>query len=173
MIGFPCCAAILLAEALLQRSYSGSDNKAGNAACVFFLFLFIHVFDVTIQCPSNVFVAEIWPTAIRSRGMGLSLFSYFVGAITYTTPSAVAFANIRWRKYLVWVACDIVSYMIVYFWVPETAQKTLEEMGDLFGDEVVLHMAADGHYEEDDLSSRDVTTEKIGDTGVTTHVEKI
>lgn len=173
VIGFPCCALILLAEALLQRSYSGTDNKGGNAACVFFLFLFIHVFDVTIQCPSNVFIAEIWPTAIRSRGIGLSWFSYFVGAITYTTPSAVAFANIGWRMYLVWVACDIVSFVIVYFYVPETAQKTLEEMGDLFGDEVVLHVAADGHFEEDDISNGDVTKEKVGGAAAKAHVEEV
>lgn len=118
-----------------------------------FLFLFIHVFDLTIQCPTNVYIAEIWPTAVRSRGIGLSWFAYFVGAITYTTPSEIAFESIGWRMYFVWIACDVVSFLIVYFYVPETSGKTLEEMGDLFGDEVVVHITANGHYDLHEIVS--------------------
>lgn len=169
MIGFPACGLILLAEALLQRSFVGTDNHAGNAACVLFLFLFIHVFDITIQCPTNVFVAEIWPTAIRSRGVGISWFAYFVGAITYTTPSAVAFKNIGWKMFLVWLGCDIVSTVVVYFYLPETANKSMEEMGDLFGDEVVLHIAQDGaHFEEGDVNAEEL--HKGNDEGIASKV---
>jgi sugar phosphate permease len=161
VIGFPLTALCLLAEALLQRSFSGTSSKGGNAACVFFLFLFIHIFDITIQCPTNVVVAEIWPTAIRSKGIGLSWFAYFVGAITYTTPSALAFKNIGWRMYMVWFSCNIVSTVIVYFYLPETANKTLEEMGGLFGDEVMVHFAGDGvNIVDEDLSDPE-SVEKV------------
>jgi len=174
-VGFPLCGLILLAEALLQRQYAGTDNKAGNAACVLFLFIFIHVFDFTIQCPTTVVVAEIWPTEIRSKGLGLAWFSYFVGAITYATPSALAFQNIGWRMYMVWLACDIVSTVVVYLYVPETANKTLEEMGDLFGDEVIVHITGDGeHFEETNVSveldkmnaAATAYHEKIGEKGI-------
>ena len=46
MIGFAGLACILLAEALLQWKYVGTDDKAGNAACVLFIFLFIAFFQV-------------------------------------------------------------------------------------------------------------------------------
>ena len=38
-----------------------------------------------------IWSAEVFPTTIRAKGLGVTLFGYFVGAITYTTPSALAF----------------------------------------------------------------------------------
>lgn len=148
MLGFPITGLVLLGEALLQRSYEGTSDKAGNAACVLFLFLFITAFDLLIQCPGIVYVTEIFPTAIRSRGIGLSWFSYFVGAITYTTPSGVAFANIGYKMYFVWLGCNVVSTILVYFFIPETKGLSLEEMGELFGDEVVVHLDEQEKFEE-------------------------
>jgi hypothetical protein len=46
VIGFVSLAGILLAEALLQWKFLGTDNKAGNAACVLFIFLYILFFQV-------------------------------------------------------------------------------------------------------------------------------
>jgi hypothetical protein len=92
VIGFPSLAVILLAEAVLQWKYLGTDSKAGNAACLFFIFLYI-VFFQFIDTASFVWAAEVFPTTIRAKGLGLSMFAYFVGAITYTTPAALAFKN--------------------------------------------------------------------------------
>lgn len=122
----------------------GTDHKAGNAAATLFLFLYITCYDIFIDPTAFVYVAEIWPTTLRSKGIALGYFSYFVGAITYTTPSAVAFKNIGWRMYMVWFSCNIVSTIVVYFFLPESSGKTMEEMGDLFGDEVVVRMADNG-----------------------------
>jgi hypothetical protein len=76
----------------LQWQFLGTDHKGGLAACV----LIIYVYIVMFQCvdgPSFIWMSEIFPTNIRGRGIGLGFFSYFVGAITYTTPSALAFKN--------------------------------------------------------------------------------
>ena len=48
VIGFASLACILLAEALLQWKYLGTDSKGGNAACVLFIFLFIAMFQVSM-----------------------------------------------------------------------------------------------------------------------------
>ena len=107
-------------------------------------------------------MSEIFPTTIRDKGISLGFFSYFVGAITYTTPSALAFKNMyvgpipkrtctgadrssRWRMYLLYMSLCIISTIIVYFYVPETKQIPIEGIGALFGDEVVVHLSPDGH----------------------------
>jgi hypothetical protein len=46
VIGFPALAVCLLAEALLQWRYLGTDNKVGNAFAVFFIFVFIVFYQV-------------------------------------------------------------------------------------------------------------------------------
>jgi hypothetical protein len=47
--------------------------------------------------------------------------------------------------YLVFVACNVATTVLIYFFVPETSNLSLEEIGELFGDEVVVHLANDGH----------------------------
>lgn len=47
--------------------------------------------------------------------------------------------------YLIYMSLCICCAIIVYFFVPETKQIPLEEIGALFGDEVVVHLTADGH----------------------------
>jgi len=46
--------------------------------------------------------------------------------------------------YMVWFAVSIISSILIYFFIPETKGLALEEIGELFGDKVVLHMTADG-----------------------------
>jgi hypothetical protein len=150
VIGFPILAAALLAEALLSRTYVNSGDKAGNAACVFFLFFFIVTLDLTVDPVVFVYCSELWPTPLRSKGLAIAWFTYFVGAITYTAPAAVAFRNIGWKMYMVWFSCNVVSFFLVLFYFPETANKTLEEVNELFGDSVAVHIAQDGkHIEEE------------------------
>ena len=50
------------------------------------------------------------------------------------------------------MALCIIAWPIVYFYIPETKKVPVEEIGAMFGDEVVVHMTADGHgiLEEDD-----------------------
>lgn len=148
MIGFPVVAAILLIEALLQREFIGSGNQSGLLACIAFLFLYIIAYDLTVDPVGFIYVAEIWPTTIRSKGIALAWSAYFIGAITYTAPGALAFRNIGWGYYMLFFGLNIVSTVICYFYVPETKGKTLEEMGELFGDTVILHMTAEGTIDE-------------------------
>lgn len=42
---------------------------------------------------SHIRAAEIFPTTIRAKGIALAFFSYFLGAITYTTPAPTALRN--------------------------------------------------------------------------------
>lgn len=47
--------------------------------------------------------------------------------------------------YFLYMALCLVSTVIVYFYCPETKQLPIEEIGALFGDEVIVHLTADGH----------------------------
>jgi hypothetical protein len=63
-----------------------------------------------------------------------------------------------------------VSTVVIYFFVPETSSLALEEIGALFGDEVIVHMTADGHglVEVENLDS--VLPEALG-KGKVVHIE--
>lgn len=97
VIGFPALAGCLLAIALLQWRYLGTSDQGGNGACIFFIFLFAVMFQL-VDAPTFVWITEIFPTTIRAKGTSLAIFAFFVGNITYTTPSALAFRNLYVRS---------------------------------------------------------------------------
>jgi hypothetical protein len=73
--------------------------------------------------------------------------------ISRTLYSPLTFAHITFPKFLtdyvahtvVYCGLCIISAIIVYFWIPEIKGLPIEEIGALFGDEVVVHLTADGH----------------------------
>lgn len=67
--------------------------------------------------------------------------------------------------YLIYMSLCLISVVIVYFYVPETKQLPVEEIGALFGDEVVVHLTADGHGIVED--GKEVKVEEREDIGQT------
>ena len=57
--------------------------------------------------------------------------------------------------YLLYCGLCIFSAIIVYFWIPETKGLPIEEIGALFGDEVVVHLTFDGHGIVEDQQGKD------------------
>ncbi|EOA86084.1 uncharacterized protein SETTUDRAFT_47694 [Exserohilum turcica Et28A] len=77
---------------------------------------------------------EILPLSIRAKGASLSTatnwaFNWLVGEMT-----PILQEHIQWRLYLIHAFFCAVSFVIVYFIYPETANVRLEDMNSLFGD---------------------------------------
>ncbi|OCK79788.1 general substrate transporter [Lepidopterella palustris CBS 459.81] len=136
--GYLCSIALIL-EAVLQKYYLGSDNKSGVNAAVAMYFLFIIFYGSTIDCAAYVYISEIWPTHLRSKGTTIGLVSFFSCAIAYTSPASQAFSQIGWKYYFVMISVCLVSSTAILFILPETARLTLEEIAEKFGDKVVVH----------------------------------
>lgn len=77
---------------------------------------------------------EILPLAIRAKGASLSTasnwaFNYLVGEVTPVLQAAI-----KWRLYLMHAGFCLLSFIIVYFFFPETSGVRLEDMDAIFGD---------------------------------------
>lgn len=72
---------------------------------------------------------------IRAIGSGFSLFGQFAATLILLQTAPIGFQNVGWKYYLVIVCCSFVYFWIIYFFFPETANKTLEEIGIAFGDD--------------------------------------
>lgn len=77
---------------------------------------------------------EILPLSIRAKGASLSTasnwaFNWLVGEMTPILQKAIG-----WRLYLLHAFFCAVSFVLVYFLYPETANVRLEDMNALFGD---------------------------------------
>jgi MFS family permease len=87
-----------------------------------------------------IYVAEIFPTEIRPIGMGFSLFGQFTSTIILLQTAPIGFVHVGWKYYLVIIVWCIVFIPIVYFFFPETAKLSLEEISARFGDDVAVHV---------------------------------
>ncbi|KAI0751467.1 general substrate transporter [Daedaleopsis nitida] len=79
--------------------------------------------------------AEIFPMRARAKGMALSTTSNWVSnfIIAFITPPV--FAAIGGGYYFILLGFCIVSGRFVFFVYPETALKSLEELGSVFNDQ--------------------------------------
>ncbi|KAH8693584.1 general substrate transporter [Talaromyces proteolyticus] len=157
LIGFPLSGCVVLIEALLQWKYLDSSNETGLRGAVAMIYVYFFVFCTCVDVTAFVWMSEIFPTTIRSRGISIGFFAYFVGAITYTTPAALQMKTVKYNIFYLYMALCFVSTAIIYFFVPETKQIPIEEIGALFGDEVVVHLTEDGRAIKEDLTTKQGT----------------
>lgn len=87
-----------------------------------------------------LYVSEIFPTEIRPIGMGFSLFGQFAATIILLQTAPIGINDVGWKYYLVIICWLIVFIPAVYFFWPETAGLSLEEVAAKFGDDVAVHI---------------------------------
>ena len=60
--------------------------------------------------------------------------------LTFVVVTPIAIEAISWKYFMIFVICDVVFIIIFYLFFPETKNKSLEEIGAIFGDEVSLNV---------------------------------
>jgi Sugar (and other) transporter len=137
---FPGVGAIALLVDLvvlmpLSKIYTGSTNKAGQAAAVSFIFLHTFVYSVFMFGTVWVYISEIFPTKIRAQGTAISTFwGQAVGVILQQVGLQI-YNDIGYLFYLVFIVCTAFAGIFYFFFLPETKGVTLEDVSLFFGDE--------------------------------------
>ena len=78
----------------------------------------------------------------------------------YTTAAGPAFNHIGWKFYLLFIIIPSITLPFVVYYYPETKGLSLEEIGALFGDEVVLDIS---HLSEKERAEFDERLERTVD----------
>ncbi|ERS95123.1 hypothetical protein HMPREF1624_08615 [Sporothrix schenckii ATCC 58251] len=141
MFGLFGCLITTVGLAACIAKYAGTDNKAGNGAGVFFVFFYLTFQGTFCDTTMYLWVSEIFGTDIRPIGMGFSLFGQFAATLILLQTAPIGFVNVGWKYYLVIIIWCVVFIPIVYFFFPETARLSLEEIGEKFGDDVAVHVS--------------------------------
>lgn len=122
---------------LIGFQFSGSQGveQAGVTIVASFLF-YIMVFAATIGPGVWVLLAEIYPTKVRGRAMAIGTFCLFVGStlVTQTFPMLRGWLGVG-PTFWVYAAVMIPGLYFVWKVVPETKNKTLEEIEKMWAKE--------------------------------------
>lgn len=76
--------------------------------------------------------------AIRARGSSIAIVCNVLINIIFNQISPIAFAEVEYKYYALFICTNLVGAVTVFFFFPETKGKSLEEIGRIFGDEVVV-----------------------------------
>lgn len=140
IIGLSGCLVCLILEAALQARYLGSNNHAGLDAAIFFIFLFVAPFYAMFLDPTQwLYIAEIFPTHIRSQGMAIGTIGFYFADTIVLAVGPTALNNIGWKFFFVFIIPTFFHLIFVYFVLPETKGRTLEDINAQFGDNVAVH----------------------------------
>jgi sugar porter (SP) family MFS transporter len=118
--------------ACLSGVASQPNNPAALKAGVFFLYLYYFVYVLGFLGIPFLYASEIAPVHLRAATCGLStavswLFNFLVAEVT-----PIAFTNIAWKYFLVYCCLNAAFVPTIYFFFPETAQYSLEEIDEIF-----------------------------------------
>ncbi|KAE9370509.1 putative high-affinity glucose transporter [Stipitochalara longipes BDJ] len=113
-----------------STAITGPPAKA-VIACTY---LFVASFAPTWGPVSWIYPPELYPLRVRGKAVALSTSANwaFNFALAYFVPPA--FANIRWEVYIVFGVFCVAMFFHVLFLFPETSQKPLEEVEEIFDD---------------------------------------
>jgi hypothetical protein len=81
-----------------------------------------------------ILVAEVFPLGLRAKGVSIGASSNWLNnfAVAMSTPDFVAAAS--YGAYIFLGLMCVIGAAYVFWFVPETSQRSLDEIDELFGD---------------------------------------
>ncbi|KAJ2970525.1 hypothetical protein NQ176_g8148 [Zarea fungicola] len=124
---------------VFTKYFANTTNKIGQGWTIAWIFLFSFIFSLGYNAIQLLYIAEIFPTALRSRGTAICAFLGTGVGLIFNQLSPRAFEAIGWRYYAVFMVCNVISSITYFLVFPETKGKTLEEITEIFGDKVAFN----------------------------------
>ncbi|CAD6576391.1 MAG: hypothetical protein CYPHOPRED_005987 [Cyphobasidiales sp. Tagirdzhanova-0007] len=116
----------------LTATFVKSMNHQVALAAVPILFLFAGSFVIWLFPLPFLYLPEILPYNLRTKGMAIYTVVTNAGALFNALVNPVALAAIGWKYYLMFIVLDVCELAIAYFLIIETKGFTLEEIAGLF-----------------------------------------
>ncbi|KAG9247199.1 MFS sugar transporter-like protein [Calycina marina] len=135
-----CCItwlAMTISSALYQQSIpagatDGGTNKAAGAACLAFIFIFGAVYSVGFTPLQALYPVEVLSFEMRAKGMGFSGFAVAAAGLLNQFAWPVSMDKIGWHTYIIFTVWCGIQATVIYFFIPETKNRTLEELDEIF-----------------------------------------
>ncbi|KAG5929391.1 hypothetical protein E4U42_006131 [Claviceps africana] len=121
-----------LTMAILAGVGSDKESTACQIAGIVFLFVFNTFFAIGWLGMTWLYPAEITPLRTRAPANALSTSSNWIFNFMVVMITPIAFTNIANHTYTIFAIINAIIVPSVYFFFPETAYRSLEEMDTIF-----------------------------------------
>ncbi|KAK9350312.1 general substrate transporter [Lipomyces doorenjongii] len=121
-----------------QRDFTDKGLSSGVVTMIF-LYNGCNIICAAIGTP---YVMEVCPYFMRAVGSTIYQLSGNIAGVFNNYVNPIAMEKITWKYYIVWCCYLVVLIVIVYFFLPETRGRDLEDVGEVFGSDVLGGRAA-------------------------------
>ncbi|KAK2761153.1 hypothetical protein FQN54_001674 [Arachnomyces sp. PD_36] len=125
-------AAFAVMTGTSKMATDDPTNKAAANTTIAFIYLFGIIFSLGWTPLQSMYIAETLPTETRAKGTAIGNLASSISSTIIQYGSGPAFADINYYFYLVFVGWDLFEIVFIYFFFPETKQRTLEELSEVF-----------------------------------------
>jgi hypothetical protein len=101
-------------------------------ASIAFFFLYYVFFGIGWQGVPWLYPTEINSLAMRTKGAALGTATNWAVNFMVVEVTPPGIASLQWRFYIIWTVFNFSFIPIVYFFYPETAGRTLEDIDRYF-----------------------------------------
>ncbi|TIA12466.1 putative Myo-inositol transporter 1 [Aureobasidium pullulans] len=128
-IGLGLCLMVIS----ILLSYQGTSSEAVTSkVSIAFFALYMLIYGTSLNAIPWCYAPEILPLKARAKGTSLEVMMYWVWSFTIVMVTPTMITNIRWKTYVVFMACNFAIAPAIYFLFPETARLSLEEIDNIF-----------------------------------------
>lgn len=121
-----------IAWTALASYFVTSHNANAGRAVLAFIFLAYFFYSIAWTPLPLAYTIEIFPYAVRSRGLALNFGSTYFGLVTSQLIHPVALRELGVRYYIVFCCLLGAMFAIIWFFFPETKGRSLEQIAEVF-----------------------------------------
>ncbi|OAL24066.1 hypothetical protein AYO22_05947 [Fonsecaea multimorphosa] len=136
------CGINMMIISILLALKDSTDSKGLAAASIAFFFLFAFFYAIGTGTLAWGFAAELLPLHSRGTGTAVAAAGNWLVNFGIAMLSPVLISTISWKTYLIFMSFNLTAVPLIYFFVPETMNLTLEEIDLIFVDPHTSPVAA-------------------------------
>lgn len=126
-------SATFIVNAILIKVFPAtSTNTGAHWGFITMTWVFNFVFFITSGPLSWAIPAELFGTALRTKGVSWGAMTSFAFNTMIGQVTPLAISAIGWRFYIIFVVCNLTTALFFWAFLPETKGLNLEDMDDLF-----------------------------------------
>ena len=170
-------AATYIVNAILIKVFpADSTNTGAHWGFIVMTWVFNFVFFITSGPLSWAIPAELFGTALRTKGVSWGAMTSFAFNTMIGQVTPIAIASIGWKFYIIFIVCNILNGLFFWAFQPETKGLNLEDMDELFRDSPTFvpgsHWKPSSHVDLDADQIADLEAKK-GRDSVAEYVEHV